>query len=171
MNFPQLIEYYYNAVSQDNVKRQIEIETQLQRILCNPIGIEQYSYNNGYIGLGIGVLYILRKKIKDSELDYILLDVDKMIIRIIDNRPNIGPSLDTGILGIVLYLFCRLIDNLNKGTNSILDLKERAIYLLDWIEDTFDSFNKTELYICLLLYSSINIYNHKVHELIHRIRN
>lgn len=169
MTFDEMLVSYYDAETTNNRELMDEIESGVYDLLENPLTVNQFSYAEGFLGLGVLAMRVLSRREKPERLDEILSDVDSMAIKIIDFRPAMDSTLRCGILGLAVYVYCRLSSADNASSDRFLDLRERTVYLIDWIEDAFPTFDKEELFFCLILLKELNIFNHKIYELLSKI--
>lgn len=147
-----------------------EAERLLDEIWNTPDWMSDFSYGYGFSGLGCGVEFLIQNKFVEGEADKILIEIDYLIFNIINERPNIPIDIKRGLLGLVCYFFHRLHYREKEENSITLNLKEYAIYLIDWIDDIFPFLKKPsdlyELNFCLILLHQLNIYNYKIEHLL-----
>lgn len=94
----------------------------LLKDVTNNIGIvEGFSFCDGLLGIGWAVEYIAQNKLLRFNTDEILSDLDSEIYKLIMfNVPN-NLSLETGLLGRMLYLYKRVTSK-NKNGDFYLNI-------------------------------------------------
>ena len=147
-----------------------EAEKLLDEIWNTSDWMSDFSYGYGFSGFGCGVEFLIQNKFVEGDVDEILTEIDYLIFKIIDERPNIPIDIKRGLLGLVCYFFHRLHYREKEENSKTLNLKEYTIYLIDWIDDILPFFKERsdlyELFFCLILLHQLNIYNSKIEHLL-----
>lgn len=129
-----------------------------------------HTFDNGLIGVGCGLEYIISKGFVDAVSDEILFEIDLLIRNIIDSRPIDYLGFDKGVCGVGYYLYHRLKNRRDEDESIVvLKLKEYLIYLIDWMEEsvlkTTDKQEYNDAYFLLTRLHRLNVFNYKVDKL------
>lgn len=129
-----------------------------------------FYFNNGLLGIGCGLEYIISKGFVSADRDEVLSEIDVVARHIIDTRPMNILNIEKGICGVGYYLYHRLKDRPDNDDNMVtLKLKEYLIYLIDWMESSLlstknlNDYNDAYFLLCRL--QKLNIFNFKVNKL------
>lgn len=159
---------HYRAIKNDGYKEKAELL--LDEIWNTSIDYSNFTYGYGYLGIGCGIEYLIQNGFVEGKSDEILAEIDFQVFYIINERPNIALDIKEGILGLVCYFFYRLYYRGEEENAISLNLKEYAIYLIDWIEERLPCYTKDEdlleLYFCLVLLHQLDIYNCKIEKML-----
>lgn len=68
--------------------------------------------SGGLCGIGWGILYLIKNKFVEGNIDEVLRDIDERIMEIAPHR-LLNLSFETGVLGIICYVYFRLGESIN----------------------------------------------------------
>lgn len=138
----------------------------LQELSLETCGI---GYQDGIIGIGVGVSYLYQRGFIQGDPDDILAEIDALVWSIIDFREVQGDHLASDILGVLLYLYLRIKGRDDK-TISYLRNREYLIYAIDWLSelDEEDVCRDSRIYVLLCLLCKTKVYPTKVDYLMGR---
>lgn len=89
--------------------------------------------------IGRGIEYLARNQYIEEETDKILIEIDLLTIRHIDNyqlKKNVSDN-DDGIIEIGRYILARIIPKeVFRESKRLILLKEYLVYLIDWLEES-----------------------------------
>jgi hypothetical protein len=140
--------------------------------ICENISNEiPFYFENGLLGIGCGLQYIINERFMEGDSDDILSEIDQVAINAINSRPINSLSFKSGVCGIAFYLYHRLKNRSEDNDNTIiLKLKEYLIYLIDWIEElllkTEEAQDYNDAYFLLCRLHKLNVFNYKVEKLL-----
>lgn len=130
----------------------------------------EIGYQDGIIGVGVGVSYLYQRGFIQGDLDDILTEIDTLVRSTIDFRVIRDEHLASDLLGILLYLYLRIKGRDDK-TISYLRNREYLIYAIDWLselDEQKDLFGDGRIYVFLCLLCKAKIYPIKVDYLMGR---
>ena len=139
----------------------------LQELSLETCGV---GYQDGIIGVGVGVSYLYQRGFIQGDPDDILAEIDALVWSIIDFREVQGDHLALDILGVLLYLYLRIKGRDDK-TISYLRNREYLIYAIDWLselDEQEDVCRDSRIYVLLCLLCKTKVYPTKVDYLMGR---
>lgn len=138
----------------------------LQELSLETCGV---GYQDGIIGVGVGVSYLYQRGFIQGDPDDILAEIDALVWSIIDFREVRDDHLASDILGVLLYLYLRIKGRDDK-TISYLRNREYLIYAIDWLSelDEEDVCRDSRIYVLLCLLCKAKVYPTKVDYLMGR---
>lgn len=128
------------------------------------------SFDDGLMGIGCGIEYLISNELAEGDSDEILQEMDLIARNLINMRTIDVLNLEKGVCGIGYYLYCRLKKRADSDDNIIvLRLKEYLIYLIDWMESLIlkkaDKSDYNDAYFLLTRLYQLGVYNYKVERL------
>ena len=126
----------------------------LQELSLETCGI---GYQDGIIGIGVGVSYLYQRGFIQGDLDDVLAEIDALVWSIIDFREVQDDHLASDILGVLLYLYLRN--------------REYLIYAIDWLSELDEQdglCRDSRIYVLLCLLCKAKVYPTKVDYLMER---
>lgn len=139
----------------------------LQELSLETCGI---GYQDGIIGIGVGVSYLYQRGFIQGDLDDVLAEIDALVWSIIDFREVQDDHLASDILGVLLYLYLRIKGRDDK-TISYLRNREYLIYAIDWLSELDEQgglCRDSRIYVLLCLLCKAKVYPTKVDSLMER---
>lgn len=83
--------------------------------ICNNITLETaWGFDDGLVGIGWGIEYLVQQKFIEGNTDEILLDIDKKIMEKDIQRID-DLSFQTGFEGLAFYVLARLLSSRDNG--------------------------------------------------------
>lgn len=139
--------YHYSKYSK-NIKYAELADLLLSDIVAHVYKEIPVSLNNGLCGLGMAISYLFSEGFVDGDEDDVLFEIDKQIEKNI-SLDNTDLSFETGILGVLYYLVCRLSrtkrsDNFSSNfKNKVYIIAEELVYN----RDSSDGYNIAMQYV------------------------
>jgi len=130
-----------------------------------------FSFDNGILGIGCGLEYIINQGFVTADSNEILSEIDFLARNIVDSHTINILSFSKGICGIGCYLYYRLKNRADNDDDiTVLKLKEYLIYLIDWIEELIMKINDkkdyNDVYFLLVRLHKLKVFNSKIEKLL-----
>ncbi|MCD7935765.1 MAG: hypothetical protein LUG98_02795, partial [Tannerellaceae bacterium] len=134
--------------------------------------IRTIDFENGLMGIGCGIEYLIQEGLIRENGNEILEDIDQVLFLVINNEERLQCSQQKVLTGWMKYLMYRLKGQLNYAEDSItIRNKTLFIHCIDLIEYYFEYYISRREELMFLLYKglSLNIINYKIHRLLSRL--
>jgi len=180
--------YYYISGRMFNNQQYTKFSDSLLDEIYNKMPTSNIHFDNGLIGIGCAIEYLVQHGYVTGNTDDILQEIDVQILKQLTNDDNLrNLNLTNGCAGYLYYLISRLQNKtFDKKNNSLHKLKRELLFhLINNIEKnllasfefvnkdiSFDLFASLPVIISLLKNAySLDVYNDKILKIIEQILN
>ena len=121
----------------------------LDDVLTKISSVESLNVEDGLAGIALGLIFLVRKKYIEANLNELLVDVDDVIYKYLMFHENKSIIPVKDILGYIYYFNIRLEEISNEQDQSVF--KDVIAYLVDCLfenvdENFFDDYDKFSVY-------------------------